>query len=556
MGLRPYQLKCLSNIRARREAGVRRQLISQATGTGKTVCFANLPEDMPKGAQMHMIAHRMELIEQGAEKIAHWNPTLNIGVEMAERKADGREDVIVSCIDTLRNRVDKYDPANCCWLVIDEAHHSTATSYGKVIDHFMVNPHATLLGFTATPNRADGVAMGSVFDEIVFSYGMRDAIEDGWLSDVHGFQLKTNTDISRVGTKTGDFNEQQLSSAVNTVARNEAIVKGWIDYCWPRQTVVFTVDVKHAKDMCSAFQRQGIKAAAIWGNDPDRRTKLAAFRKGELAVLLNCQILIEGFDMWQVECVVPAAPTKSQARLIQEVGRGTRLQEDILNLVEWREKGLLKDTDKTNCLVMDPIDILGRHSLATLPSLFGLSPNLDLQGQSVVAAVKAIQAAQRAHPEADMSTLSKLSDLQTHIQKIDLWKVKFAEEVAGFSEMQWTRRGDGTYRILLPGNEYFKIEEDIVGKFVVTGRLKGRQYDKQTHANLEEAVSAVEVKITAVDDKMLKLLRREARWHKNPVTDAQKGLLRKLRVPEESIRQMNSGDAAKFISSRINRNRD
>lgn len=555
MSLRPYQRECKGRILTRRAARVRRQLISQATGTGKTVIFSSLPEEMPKGAQMHVLAHREELVSQAAEKLAHWNPTLNIGVEMAAQKADGREDVIVSSVQTLTNRLHKYDPALCCWLVVDEAHHATASSYQSVIDHFMANPHATLLGFTATPNRADGVAMGSVFDEIVFQYGMRDAINDGWLSDIHGFSLKTNTDISRVGTKMGDFNEKQLSNAVNTVERNEAIVKGWIEYCWPRQTVVFTVDVQHAIDMCKAFRRQGIAAESIWGSDPERRTKLAAFRKGDVTVLLNCQILIEGFDMPNVECVIPAAPTKSQARLIQEIGRGTRLQEGIGNLVEWREKGLLKETDKTNCLVMDPIDILGRHSLATLPSLFGLSPNLDLEGASITSAVKAIQDMQRKFPQADMSTLKRLSDLNTHIQQIDLWRVQFAEEVSGFSGLQWTRRGDGTYRILLPGNEYFKVEEDIVGKFIVTGRLKHKVYDKTPMPSLEEAVKFVESTITTTDASMLKLLGREARWHKKPVSAGQLRILQQLRVPPDVIAQMNSGTASQFISSKINRNR-
>lgn len=554
MNIRPYINTCVNKILERREAGIRTQLISMATGLGKTVAFASMPEHAPRGSQSIVIAHREELIDQAADKMAKRNPGLSIGVEMANRRADGREDIIVGSVQTMQGkRLEKFNPAKVCWLTIDEAHHAPAKSYLDLIDHFMVNPFTTLLGFTATPNRADGVHWNEVFEEVVYHYGMLEGIEDGWLSDVHGFMLKTDTDISGVGSSNGDFKKNEMARAVNTPARNERIVKGWIQYCWPRQTIIFTEDVQHAKDLSAAFRRQNITSAAIWGDDPDRSAKLAAYRRGEIMVLLNCQILIEGFDMWQVECIIPAFPTKSQSKLIQEVGRGTRLQFDIDNLVEWRRLGRLKDTDKTNCLVMDPVDVLGRHSLATLPSLFGLSPKLDLQGQSVVAATKAIKAALGRFPQADVSGLEAISDLETYVRRAELWKIRFAEEVAGFSELQWTKRGDGQYRILLPKNDYFRIDEDLVGKFEVNGSLKELTYRSERVATLAEAVALVEKTITTNAPEHLILLGREQRWMKAPISKGQREQLIKLRVPHSEIAKMNRGAAATYITSRFNK---
>jgi ATP-dependent helicase IRC3 len=553
MGLRPYQERNVEIIYARRDAGVRRQLSVNATGTGKTTTFSHVRAR--KGNQSVIVAHREELIDQAAEEIAIWNPRLDIGIDMGTRFADGREDVIVGSVQTMQGeRLMKLDPARIEWLHIDEAHHAPAPSYGVIIEHCMVNPATTLVGWTATDKRADGIAMGSVFDEIVFQYSMLDGIQDGWLSDVHGFMLRTGTDISKVGSRDGDFSNKAITAAVNTPERNESIVKAWLEYCWPRQTMAFTVDVGHARDLCEAFKRQGIRAAYSWGEDKERHIKLQLFKSGLLEVLLNCALWIEGMNYKQIECIIPATPTKSQSKLIQMVGRGTRLGEGIENLIEHIRQGLLKDTDKTNCLVMDPLDTFGRHSLATLPSLFGLSPNLDLQGASIVAAIAALKKADREHPQVDFSQLEELSNLETYIQQANIWKVRFAEEVTGFSELQWTRRGDGSYRLLLPKNEYFRITEDMVGKFTVEGRLCGKKYQRDKLASLADAVKLAEQTITTISPEHLFLLGREAKWMKGKVTGPQMAQLKKLRVPDSQVVMMNRGQAAAYITSRFNKN--
>lgn len=558
MARRPYQQQIISNVVDRRAAGIRNQLVVSATGTGKTITFAELIFEMLSGSRMVVIAHREELIDQAAEKIAKVHPSLSIGTEMANRRADGRERVIVGSVQTFSaqkgKRLQHIDPKSVEYLIIDEAHHSTATSYGVPIDYFMANPFTTLVGFTATPNRADGVAMGSVYDEIIFKYDMLDAITDGWLVDVHGFQLKTGTDLSDVGTYKGDFKDKDLARIINTPHRNEAIVKGWIHYCWPRQTIVFTQDIQHAQDLAAAFKRQNIIAVAVWGDDPDRKRKLEAFRRGEIQVLINCQLLIEGFDMWQVECVIPAAPTKSQSKLIQEVGRGTRLQEGVDNLVLWRKTGRLTEEHKTHCLVMDPIDILGRHSLATLPSLFGLSPKLDLQGASAAQAARAIKAAQKQFPNADLSALETLDNLEVYARRADMWRVRFAEEVSGFSELQWTKRGDGTYKIILPklaGS--FTVAEDLVGKFTVSGVMQDRTYSQEKIDSLADAVQLVEKTITSEMPDSLVLLGREQKWMKGPVSKDQMRLLKQFRVPDAEIVHMNRGQAAAWLTQRMNK---
>jgi superfamily II DNA or RNA helicase len=78
-------------VRSRLAEGVHRQLIAMPTGSGKTVVFANLP-DLLKNVlpgQIMVVAHREELLDQAADKIHKWNPTLTVSVEQADRFATG-----------------------------------------------------------------------------------------------------------------------------------------------------------------------------------------------------------------------------------------------------------------------------------------------------------------------------------------------------------------------------------------------------------------------------------------------------------------------------------
>lgn len=86
--LRPYQGLggMLGAVRDCWADGVRRQLVSLPTGTGKTVCFANLPSIGFR--RLLIVAHREELLDQAAEKLRHWNPGLSVQVDQAERRAD------------------------------------------------------------------------------------------------------------------------------------------------------------------------------------------------------------------------------------------------------------------------------------------------------------------------------------------------------------------------------------------------------------------------------------------------------------------------------------
>lgn len=533
-------------------------MVSIATGGGKGCLFARLPFHMPANERMMMLVHTIDLVEQGAQRIAEWNPHLNIGIEMGDRFA-GNEQVVVASVQTLgragSSRLQAFNPDEFYWLAVDEAHHVCADSYKNVINHFLPEdnpePHTTLIGYTATPNRADSQALGTVFDEIVFQYSIQDAIRDGWLVDIKGIRVKTTTDISKIRTKDGDLNQDELEAAVNTPERNDLVVKEWIQNCYPRTTAVFCVDVQHAKDMSLAFQKAGIPCEAVWGSDPRRDEKMEMLKKGLLQVIVNVKLLIEGWDFWKISCVVLAAPSKSQSKVVQQVGRGTRLQYLMDNLVKARAEGRIKFGDKVDLLIMDVCDVTGKHSLVTLPSLFGLGSKLDLNGTSVMAAIKALDEAQAKYPEIDLTKLEDITKLKSYVEQANLWTVNFCSEITEASKLQWHRTLADTYRLLLPGREQIVISGDLLGEYRVKGSILGESINQYHFASLPDALAYAEKHLSEKGKSLLTLLRRESSWHKTPMSDGQRKLLKNFKVPDSIIATWNKGQAAKYITQKL-----
>ncbi len=542
--LRPYQRQTLDAILANYRAGVRLQLVSSATGTGKTYIFAHIPptmrEDVP--GQILVLVHTEELIEQNAAELRRCNPDLRVSIEMAERHADPTADVIVASVPTLgranTKRRENFNWDNISICICDEAHHSTAATYKRIFEaggFLSEGSRKLLVGFTATPNRSDGTPLAEVYQRIVFNYPMRRAIEEKYLCDVTGIRVDTRTCLDYVRTINGDFNQTELAETVNTPDRNRLIVESWIENAQYRKTVAFTVDIQHAKDLAASFQQLDVKAEAVWGTDPERTAKLARHKSGETAVLTNCAVLTEGYNDPSIACIVLARPTKSSLMFTQAIGRGTRLFEG-----------------KPNCLIVDVVDSTKRHSLVSLPSLLGLPAQLNLKGQSAVGTVKELEDAAREYPHIDLSGLREMSKLQEFIKQVNFWDVKFPQEVELYSKLAWHRGLDGGFVLSLPAKEKLEIRENILGKFDVSGTVTGKSV-AATMETLEQAFQSCDALIRRDVPQHLTILQRSAKWHDQEATPKQRETLRKIfrgsgrQIPEK----LSKGEASRIISQQI-----
>lgn len=355
MSLRDYQIEALEAVHAAMRAGVWSQVLVLPTGSGKTYVLAHLPivfrdwfEAHGRG-RMLILAHREELLQQAATHLAEINPSLRVGVEQGASRSGPFDDMVIASVQTLTaaggRRLHALNAADFKIIVVDEAHHTPAITYQKVLRHFDVLPPESLqpkkgataeayaaarlalqqwwqaapsqkllLGVTATPNRSDGVGLEWSYQTLVYERSLRWMIERNYLVPPRGYLVETRTDLDDVHTVAGDFNIGELADAVNTPARNDLAVQAWRARARDRAgrvrpTLAFTADVQHAHDVAAAFLAHGVNAAAASGDD---RAAVQAFRRGALDVIASAQLLTEGFDHPPAACALMMRPTKSQ----------------------------------------------------------------------------------------------------------------------------------------------------------------------------------------------------------------------------------------------------
>jgi superfamily II DNA or RNA helicase len=150
---------------------------------------------------------------------------------------------VVSTIQTQiagrRGRMNRFDPFKFDLLVIDEAHHSTAGSYRKVIDYYRQNPNLKVLGVTATPDRADEEALGQVFESVAYDYEILDAINDGWLVPINQQMVTIDgLDFSAIRTTAGDLNGADLAKVMEAEKNLHGIVSATLEIIGERRALV------------------------------------------------------------------------------------------------------------------------------------------------------------------------------------------------------------------------------------------------------------------------------------------------------------------------------
>lgn len=366
--LRPYQVEAIDRTMAALGRGAMRQLGVAATGLGKTVVFCALAERM--NCRTLVLAHRDELIEQAVAKMREVWPEARIGVVKGERN-EMWSDVVVASVQTLgrQARLDKMLATGDSLLrptepfgliVVDEAHHTAADSYRRILDGLGAGkPGGPLvLGVTATPDRGDGKGLDDLFDEIAWSYDLLWGIRMGYLCDIRGLAVSVSSlDLSGVKVRRGDYDQGQAGAAMMQAGTPAHIVDAWLAHAMGRRTIVFTPTVAMAEAVAGEFAGNGVKVGFVSGQTPldERRAVLAAYSRGDIDVIANCAVLTEGYDEPRTDCIVVARPTQSRALYTQMIGRGTR-----------------RHPDKADCLVLDVVGGAAEHSLVTIPSLFGI----------------------------------------------------------------------------------------------------------------------------------------------------------------------------------------
>lgn len=325
LALRPYQEEAKEAIFHEWSTGNRKTLLVLPTGCGKTIVFAKVTEDCVRsGDRVLILAHRGELLEQAADKIASATG-LGCATEKAEETCLGSWfRITVGSVQSLmrEKRLNQFDPDYFNTIIIDEAHHCISDSYQKVLNHFH---NANILGVTATPDRGDMKNLGQYFESLAYEYTLPKAIKEGYLSPIKALTIPLKLDLSGVGIQTGDFKAGDLGTALDPYL--EQIASEMEQHCKDRKTVVFLPLIKTSQKFRDILIRHGFKAAEVNGDSKDRAEILKDFDEGKYNALCNSMLLTEGWDCPSVDCIIVLRPTKIRSLYSQMVGRGTRLCE-------------------------------------------------------------------------------------------------------------------------------------------------------------------------------------------------------------------------------------
>ena len=356
-------------------------LIVLPTGGGKTYTASTwlLRNALDRGKKILWLAHRQMLLEQAAESfqkyafatdvphISSFNYRIISGATSHERTIDikSSDNLLIISKDSIGRKLERLDSwlagEDEIFLVVDEAHHSTAKTYRKVINYVKERvKNLKLIGLTATPFRTaeseqgllakiytDGTRDGqSVKNDVGIAYqvGLKELINRRILSTPKFETYYTDQEYGKALGLEALESIQHLDKLPDDVAReiaestarNKLIVETYKkksdEY---GQTIVFTVSRNHAIALTALFKESGIKAEFVVSNIKDMGTgvtvtrednerKIESYKNGDVKILVNVNILTEGVDLPKTKTVFLARPTVSTILMTQMVGRALR----------------------------------------------------------------------------------------------------------------------------------------------------------------------------------------------------------------------------------------
>lgn len=498
--LRPYQREALEAVEQSEARGVKRALVALPTGTGKTVIFAHFIHQ--REGRALILVHRDELLQQAMEKLLLINPSAEIGIVIGIVKGEQNEvdaPIVVASVQTLSrlNRLEQLTP-DFASVTVDEAHHSAAETYRRVLDHvgaFRQDGPLTL-ELTATPERADGDSLGEIWQEIVFKRTILEMIQAGYLADLKAIQIRLDADFQTLHTRRGDFVDTESAALLLATQAPQYTAEVYQRHAAGRKALVFTPTVDLAYAMAEAFLRAGIPTEALDGGTPvDRRGAiLRRFHTGETQVVCNCGILIEGFDEASIQCVIIARPTKSRPLYTQMVGRGTRLY-----------------LGKPNCLILDLVGATIRHDLVTMASLFHIDPEA-LEAQTLTEAIASRERPQNLQPSGPIAAPWVAVPVELFRQRPLHWVQVTPDSFV-------LPVGSGLVTLEATGDQW---HVDVIMPDGRRGRLAGPlplSYGQGVAEDYARSIGAGG------------LTNPYARWRQEPVSDGQRRLMRVLHIP-------------------------
>lgn len=337
------QVGFITNLRKILAAGEERALLISATGTGKTFASAFAMRELGFRRVLFLV-HRGQLARQTKKSYERvFDKAISMGLVGAGYH-EYDKDYVFATVQTL-NREEhllKYKPEEFDCIILDEAHHSSADTYQKIMKYFKPK---LWLGMTATPDKRDDEIAGrniyEIFNyQIAYEIRLQQAMEENMLCPFHYFGI---SDISMVDDK--QIKSQNLSERDFRQLTGDERVKHIIEqtkyYGYSGERVkglIFCSRIDESKELSAKFNAAGYRTIALNG-DASEDERARAFERlamdeadateeaQPLDYIFSVEILNEGVDIVEVNQVIMLRPTESPIVFIQQLGRGLRKAE-------------------------------------------------------------------------------------------------------------------------------------------------------------------------------------------------------------------------------------
>lgn len=305
--LHPYQQELVNKARQKLAQGNKSVLIVSPAGSGKSVVISEIARlTQERGGHVMFTVHRKELVEQitGSFK--------NNGVDISK--------CTIMTVGRIAHRLQTIPKPNL--IICDESHHSLAKTYKKIYDYYSDVPR---LGFTASPWRLSGKGLGDVYDTMVEGPTVEWLIKNHFLAP---FKYKSVTLIDAKQLKkssSGDYTSASISDAIGNTIFGD-VVKNYRKFSDGKQAIVYAHSVEYSQQVAEQFKLAGISATHVDSktSESKREQIMNSFKKGEITIICNVDLIGEGFNVPDCGTVILMRPTQSLVVDIQQSMRGMR----------------------------------------------------------------------------------------------------------------------------------------------------------------------------------------------------------------------------------------
>jgi ribonuclease E len=313
---------------------VRRYRFRHPTASGKTIAAAGFVE-AARTLGVLILTHRRLLVSQFTRDLT----TEGYGKRLTdvitnESRSARKAPLTIQTYAWFARHVDSIDRDAYQLVICDEAHTALGEKTSAAIRSF---PEPIYIGMTAT-EQLIAKQVSDVFPASVDDLPLQDAARRGLIAPLRDLRVPPVAAINSVPIVGGDFDQEILAKTLDHQALNQAAASLYRDRFDNTPGIVYAAGVEHAYNLAQEFRAAGLKAEAVSGRTPPVRLAetLAAYERGEINVLINAQLLAEGWNSPRATVCMHLAPTASRRVYQQRIGR-------IMRLHPRKEAGIVVD---------------------------------------------------------------------------------------------------------------------------------------------------------------------------------------------------------------------